>query len=641
MYDAITSKLEEKDLRSVNCDTKLGNYTPEEGSQMTANSINGRHVYYAILAGANEVIQNKSELDRINVFPVPDGDTGANLTSTMKAVMETIRLENEVDLVLSSAADGALMGARGNSGLIFAQLIYGWYMEVKSKETLTQEELIHSLQGALKRLYGVMLNPVEGTILTVVREWIHSLERHKDKAATLLEYAERTLSDSSVALKKTTEMLEQLRKSNVVDAGAKGFYHFLEGIKRYIEHGESGIERISVIPAEAHPRSAEAHETLGEFRYCCETLLTSREKGKDKGKGKSLSVEEIREIAARYGDSLVIAGGEDKLRVHLHTNNPEPMFDALSRVGQLDAIKVDDMKIQVDIRNHRKYPFAIVTDTIADLPQSFIDEHQISVIPLQLEIGGVVHLDRVTLSVGHFYELNKTLKDQPQSSLPAIKNVENLLMFLSDYYEAILVLAVSDKLSGTYGMIKGLEPVVEKRGRKIEVLNTLKNSGGQGLMVKKAVDLAKEGRSFEEVVEIMRAMRDRVKILVSVDTVKYLERSGRVSRSVGKVAKVIGLKPLMTMDREGHGKAYGGKLTFNAVMKKLVKSVSEDIEKYGLEEYVIVHAACLDRAMELARVFEELTGKPPEFIAEISPVVGATAGEGATAIAYLQEKAGW
>ncbi|SCZ79118.1 DegV family protein [Acidaminobacter hydrogenoformans] len=604
---------------------------------MTTDSINGRHVYYAILAGANEVIQNKSELDRINVFPVPDGDTGANLTSTMKAVMENIRLEEEVDLVLSSAADGALMGARGNSGLIFAQLIYGWYMEVKNKETLTQDELIHSLQGALKRLYGVMLNPVEGTILTVVREWIHSLERHKDKAATILDYAERTLSDSGAAVRKTTEMLEQLRKSNVVDAGAKGFYHFLEGIKHYIEHGEAGIEKISVIPSEAHPRSAEAHETLGEFRYCCETLLTRQEKGKDKG----LKVETIRGIAERFGDSLVIAGGEDKLRVHLHTNEPEPLFDALSKVGKLDAIKVDDMKIQVDIRNHRKYPFAIVTDTIADVPQAYIDEHQISVIPLQLEIGGVVHLDRVTLSVGHFYEINKTLKDQPQSSMPAIKNVENLLMFLSDYYEAILVLAVSDKLSGTYAMIKSLEPLITKRGRKIEVLNTLKNSGGQGLMVKKAVDMAREGKSFEEVVESMRAMRDRVKILVSVDTVKYLERSGRVSRSVGKVAKIIGLKPLMTLDREGHGKAYGGKLTFKGVMKKLVKSVSEDIEKYGLEEYVIVHGACMDRALELARVFEELTGKPPEYIAEISSVVGATAGDGATAIAYLQKKAGW
>lgn len=604
---------------------------------MSESAINGRHVYYAILAGANEVIQNKSELDRINVFPVPDGDTGANLTSTMKAVMENIRLEEDVDVVLSSAADGALMGARGNSGLIFAQLIYGWYMEVKSKETLTQDELIHSLQGALKRLYSVMLNPVEGTILTVVREWIHSLERHKDKAASLLEYAERTLSDSGAAVKKTTEMLEQLRKSNVVDAGAKGFYHFLEGVKRYIEHGEAGIEKISVIPSEAHPRSAEAHETLGEFRYCCETLLTRQEKGRDKG----LKVEAIREIAQRFGDSLVIAGGEDKLRVHLHTNEPEPLFDALSQVGMLDAIKVDDMKIQVDIRNHRKYPFAIVTDTIADLPQAFIDEHQISVIPLQLEIGGVVHLDRVTLSVGHFYEINKTLKDQPQSSMPAIKNVENLLMFLSDYYEAILVLSVSDKLSGTYAMIKSLEPLITKRGRKIEVLNTLKNSGGQGLMVKKAVDMAREGKSFEEVVEAMRAMRDRVKILVSVDTVKYLERSGRVSRSVGKVAKVIGLKPLMTLDREGHGKAYGGKLTFKGVMKKLVKSVSADIEKYGLEEYVIVHAACMDRALELARVFEELTGKPPAFISEISSVVGATAGDGATAIAYLQKKAGW
>jgi fatty acid-binding protein DegV len=126
-----------------------------------------------------------------------------------------------------------------------------------------------------------------------------------------------------------------------------------------------------------------------------------------------------------------------------------------------------------------------------------------------------------------------------------------------------------------------------------------------------------------------------------VDTVKYLERSGRVSRNVGLVAKAVGLKPLMTLDRDGHGKAYGGKLTFKGVMKKLIQSVKADIEKYGLEEYVIVHAACPDRALELANAFEQLTGKRPSYIAEISSIVGATAGDGATAIAYLQEKAGW
>jgi DegV family protein with EDD domain len=598
---------------------------------MTANSINGRHVYFAILAGAHEVIQNKSELDRINVFPVADGDTGANLTSTMKAVLENIRLEDDVDVVLSSAADGALLGARGNSGLIFAQLIYGWNMEVKNKKTLNHDELIQSLKGALKRLYGVMLNPVEGTILTVAKEWIHSLEQNKDKVSSLLDYADHTLSDCKVALKKTTEMLEQLKKRGVVDAGAKGFYHFLEGVRHYIEHGEAGIDKVVVIPAEVHARTAQAHESVGDYRYCCETILT----------GKAMHTEDLRALAARYGDSLVIAGGEEKLRMHLHTNEPEAVFAELSKIGQLDGIKVDDMKIQVDIRNHRKYPFAIVTDSIADLPPAFVDEHQISMIPLQLEIDGVIHLDRVTLSVGHFYELNKTLKDQPKSSLPSIKNVENLLMFLSDYYESILVLSVSDKLSGTYGMIKGLEPLIEKRGRRIEVLNTLKNSGAQGLMVKKAVDMARDGHSFEVVVEAMAAMRDRVKILVSVDTVKYLERSGRVSRNVGFVAKTVGLKPLMTLDRDGHGKAYGGKLTFKGVMKKLIQSVKADIEKYGLEEYVIVHAACPDRALELANAFEQLTGKRPSYIAEISSIVGATAGDGATAIAYLQEKAGW
>ncbi|MDO9592398.1 MAG: DAK2 domain-containing protein, partial [Erysipelotrichaceae bacterium] len=272
---------------------------------MTTQTINGRHLYFAILAGANEVIRNKSELDRINVFPVPDGDTGANLTSTMKAVLESIRLEEDVEGVLSSAADGALTGARGNSGLIFAQLFYGWHMEVRNKKTLDQDELIDSLKGALKRLYSVMLNPVEGTILTVVREWILSLEHHKGKVHSIREYAEKTLADSLSSVAKTTEMLEQLKKNNVVDAGAKGFYHFLEGVRRYIENGESSVPLIATeAPIEAHPRNMEAHETLGEFRYCCETLLT----------GKSIRVDRIRKIAEKYGDSLVIAGGEEKSR---------------------------------------------------------------------------------------------------------------------------------------------------------------------------------------------------------------------------------------------------------------------------------------------------------------------------------------
>lgn len=599
---------------------------------MTTNMIHGRQLYFAIVAGANEVIKNRSELDRINVFPVPDGDTGANLTSTMKAVLENIQLDDNVGMVLSTAAEGALNGARGNSGLIFAQLIYGWHMEVHNKKTLNQDELIESLKGAIKRLYGVMLNPVEGTILTVFREWIHSLERHKDKVSSIREYAEKTLSDSKLAVTKTTEMLEQLKKSGVVDAGAKGFYHFLEGVRHYIEHGEDSVS-ITVVetPASVLLHAGDNHETLGKYRYCCETLLN----------GKGMRASDVQKIVSDYGDSMVIAGGEEKMRVHLHTNKPEDVFRQLSHVGHLEGIKVDDMKLQVDIRNSRKYPFAIVTDSIADVPQAFLDQHQIAVIPLQLEIGGVLHLDRVTLSVANFYELNKLQKDQPKSSLPSIKNVENLLMFLSDYYEAILVLSVSDKLSGTYQMIKGLQPLIEKRGRKIEVLNTLKNSGAQGLMVKKAADLAAEGYAFEAVVEAMRDMRDRVKILVSIDTVKYLERSGRVSRNVGFVAKKIGLKPLMTLDRDGNGKAFGGALTFKGVVKKLIHTVSQDIEKYGLEEYVIVHGACPDRALMLANEFEQLTGKQPSFVAEISSIVGATAGDGAVAIAYLQTKKGW
>jgi DegV family protein with EDD domain len=366
-----------------------------------------------------------------------------------------------------------------------------------------------------------------------------------------------------------------------------------------------------------------------ENRYCCEAIVD----------GHKMDVLQVKRMMSGFGDSLVIAGGDKRIRLHMHTNDPESMFSQLQTLGKLSQIKADDMHLQMEAIQEPRSKVAIVTDSIADLPEGFARENQVFVMPMQIEVDGVVHLDRISLSVKRFYEINRQLKEQPKSSLPSIKQVESLLEFLQEHYEAVLVLCVSDKLSGTYEMVASLADLQRKRGQKIAVVNTLKNSGAQGLLVVEACKLARREVGLEAMVEQLVALIPRTQILVAVDTVKYLERSGRVSHNVGKIAKWMNLKPIMTLDQNGKGKAYGGTISYNSVILKIKKAILKDQQRYGIESFNIVHGACLERAEKLSKEMETLLGMPVAYIAEISPIVGAIAGEGAVAVSYICTKA--
>lgn len=593
-------------------------------------TINGQMIYNAIVSGAVEIIKNKQELNRINVFPVADGDTGSNLSATMKGVLEHMKPSHSVGLVMKTAADGALISARGNSGIIFAQLLYGFYLEVHHQHELDHDSFVLAINKASERLQEVVLSPVEGTILTVVRNWVTVLKNRQPLENEGFEaYVEFSLRDCEAALLKTQEQMPLLKARRVVDSGAKGFYHFLEGINNFIQTGE--VPKTLLVDSVEHfEKQSEGHEERGAYRYCCETLIRA-----DRN---LLDLQEVRNRVQHFGDSLIVAGGNDCMRIHMHTNNPEQLFGDLAGFGILEGIKVDDMHLQVDVVNQRLSKIAIVTDSIADLPEGFCESQQVFMVPLQFEIDGVTHLDRTTMSVGRFYEMNPFLKEHPKSSLPPIKNVENLFNFLSDHYEGILVLSVSDKLSGTYNLFKSVAEMMRKRNVAIEVINTKLNSGAQGLVVKKLTELANGGMSFNELVCEGESFVKSTKILVAVNTVKYLARSGRVSHQAGKIAALLKLKPIMTLDAEGYGKAYGGALSFERVMNKIIKQVKKDQILYGIESFSIVHAASRERAEVMEAAIEKATGIKNSYISEISAIVGATAGEGAVAVSYMMKE---
>lgn len=590
------------------------------------SGIEGMVCYNALASGASNVISKRIELNKINVFPVADGDTGSNLSATMSGILEYMKPSHDLSVVLDSAAEGALMNARGNSGIIFAQFLYGFREEILDKSQLEYRELAPLLKKALNKVYSVILNPVEGTILTVMRAWVEAIERHMDSEVNLIRFSEVILNDSLEALEKTPEQLPILKEKGVVDSGAKGFYHFLEGIAKYLKTGEAPVVKEESADSLIALDVSHQHEELSEMRYCCEAIVHKS----------SRSLDALKTLLVDYGDSLIVAGGEEKMRIHIHSNDPEQLFGELAKVGRLSGIKADDMHLQQAVVEAPISKVAIVTDSIADLPEGFAFENQVFILPLQIEVDGASHVDRVSMSTGRFYKLNQGLKEQPKSSLPAIKQVDNLFGFLSSHYKEVLVLSVSDKLSGTYQMLESKARQFSREDFNVKVVNTKLNSGAQGLIVKRAVAFARQGLSVADIENAVTDLIPQAKILVAVDTVKYLARSGRVSRRAGKIAEVLGLKPIMTLDEEGNGKAYGGTLSHKALMNKLFKALKKEKLSYGIESCCVVHAACEERALALKQRLETELNITVDFISEISPVVGATAGEGAVAVAYIR-----
>ncbi len=610
---------------------------------MSTFTIDGNHFYEAVIAGANNLMANKNELNNINVFPVADGDTGSNMSATARSIIEYMVKNDNLATVAKSAAEGALMGARGNSGMILAQFFYAFAAENQNCSSIDLERFIQSIKKASTKLYEVILNPVEGTILTIISKWVSSMECRYSVHENLKEYFSLIMIDITDALNKTPSQLPILKEKGVVDSGAKGFYHFLEGINSYIHTGPAQLSSLSseeISPLDNTLTSKGLHSTVRDtyslhtqpiersfqdYRYCCEAMVTR----------KGIDPLKLKNQMSAWGDSLILAGGGNKLRIHLHTNDPENMFAALTEFGQMNQIKADDMALQSAIVKQPISKIAIVTDSIADLPEDYSLNHQVSVIPLNLEIDGIDYLDRITMSTHRFYEINHGLKSQPKSSLPSIKQVESLLRFLSAHFDGVLVLSVSDKLSGTYQMVSSIAKSLDPSQEQIQVINTLKNSGAQGLLVLLASSLAEKNYSLSEIVAVIQSKIDKTQIYVAVDTTKYLGRSGRVSISTSKIASWIHLKPIMTLDLYGNGKAYGATLSFKSTVNKIKKTVLKTKETEIIECYNIVHAASPERAQRLAFEMTELLGFPPAYIAEISPIVGAVAGEGAVALSYM------
>lgn len=293
----------------------------------------------ALLGAAKFLEKNKEEVNSLNVFPVPDGDTGTNMSLTVNsAIKHGLNLdENNVSKIASATSYGSLMGARGNSGVILSQLFRGFANGLEGKSEIDTKALAYALKQAADTAYKAVMKPTEGTILTVAREiGEFALLIYKEEK-DIVNFLRRIIEHANIVLSKTPEMLPVLKQAGVVDAGGKGLIYLFIGAHNAL----AGIEDINIDIVESKPKLETIHrepiETDNiEFGYCTEFIINT----------KFNDIDSFRNQISVHGDSLLVVGGDGLIKVHIHTNNPGLVIEKALKLGELRDIKIDNMRYQ-------------------------------------------------------------------------------------------------------------------------------------------------------------------------------------------------------------------------------------------------------------------------------------------------------
>ncbi len=307
---------------------------------------NGQQFRKLAHAGLLWLDQNHRHVNELNVFPVPDGDTGTNMLLTMRSAYGRIAENGEIHVgtVAKALAHGALMGARGNSGVILSQIWRGLARKLQDKEVFTSIELADALQEAADTAYSGVMRPVEGTILTIIKEAAAEAQDAANKSRDLRFVLERVLERSEQALERTPEQLPILKQAGVVDSGGQGLVYILEGMLRYVHGQMKDLDAQAVAVAEARTQTApaQAHAVPEggsiENPYDVQFILM----------GHNLNVDEVRQRIDAMGDSTVVVGDETTIKVHIHVKDPgQPLSYGIS-LGQITDVVVENMQEQME-----------------------------------------------------------------------------------------------------------------------------------------------------------------------------------------------------------------------------------------------------------------------------------------------------
>ncbi len=597
---------------------------------MAIGYLDGRRLRRSLLAAAAWVVAGRDELNRINVYPVPDGDTGSNFSHTVRSIADALhRLGDAPKLpdVTRAAAEASVKGARGNSGMMLSHFLLGFSEGIGQRMRVRTHELAAAIRRGFERLQEALEKPVEGTILSVAREAAKGAEQAASEETDILPMMRRTLAQADEALQRTPDQLPVLKQAGVVDAGGKGFVRMLEGVMRLIEKGMHATELPAAGRDTPAPAALMAVAAEQDYRFCTEALV----KG-DRLPGSA----EARAALGGLGGSLLAVRTADLLRVHIHTDDAEAVFRIAESWGEVVTRKADDMREQHRLLATAAKRVAIVSDSACDLPDAVLDRYGIALVPLQVMFGDEVFLDRVELAPAEFYRRLRGSGPPPTTSQPAPAQFSAAFEHARAEADGVVAVLLSSALSGTYANAEAARRAFAAGG--VHLVDSRSASFGIGLLALRGAELADAGWDAAAIARELERVRGQSGMFCTVDTLEYLLRGGRVSRVQAWLGRLLDMKPILSLDREGKVVAAARVRGQAALLDRVCLLLDRVLPPTHLRLRLgVAHADTPELAERVRRALAERYHPLEILVSPVTGVLAAHVGPGAWGVFYQVE----
>lgn len=564
-------------------------------SELAGESVDGERLARALVSGIHRVIGQQELLNRINVFPVADSDTGTNLSLSLSSALGVLQADTEKHLgtMLAAVADALLDGARGNSGAIIAQFFQGMSDSAGEITRFTIYTFGKAVTLGSEYAHDALSRPREGTILSVVAAFAgsvtHQVTSTPDRPFSLVIDEARQALDEALA--NTPNQLDVLKKAGVVDAGAMGFSELINGMVDYLSRGLITPMPDTALLSEIEPpvEFSEADNT-SRFRFCTECMVTAP----------NIERRKLREALAALGDSLVLAGSKRKAKIHIHVDDPDSVFDVARQFGELSGEKADDMHRQQSSTHGSAQSFAVITDSGADITDDDMERLDIHMVPCRIQFGDRGYLDKVSITSDEFYAELENNPHHPTTSQPAPGDFRRQFQFLASHFNDVLSITLTSAASGTFEGAQSAAKRSKAPGR-IHVVDSLNASMGQGQLTILAAECAVAGLSVEETVRIIEDQVPKVRTFALLKDLRYAVRGGRLPQWVKTVADLMRVIPIICVKPDGRIGLGGCLLGRRNRIVKFAKFIASHVGDGEIVEIGIGQAICPEDAEELER----------------------------------------
>ena len=402
---------------------------------MKYQKINGHDFYNMVVNASNRLLEESDFVNALNVFPVPDGDTGTNMSMTFKAAVKEIENLNSESIGETSKilAKGALMGARGNSGVILSQILRGISKGLEGKTEVDGKELAVAFEEGSKAAYKAVMRPTEGTILSVIRAAAESVTNVEER--NIIAVMETVVTNAKIMLDKTPDLLPALKKAKVVDSGGMGLYIILQGMLDALKNDiKAEIKDVAVKSAGA-TGAASTEDVDIKFGYCTEFIIL----------GDAAKSKEFQDKIESLGDSMIVVGYEDVIKVHIHTNDPGKVLSNAVQYGELSKIKIDNMR-----EEHREVLALKNEEAASDVQKEVAPSESKKYAFISVAMGDGITRVLKDLGVDYVIEGGQTMNPSTQDMMECISKLNAEHIFILPNNKNIIMAAeqaaeISDK----------------------------------------------------------------------------------------------------------------------------------------------------------------------------------------------------